>query len=611
MLVSRYFNNLQIELNVVCFLDMKPNQLRWKIGGQAGYGIMSIGQTVSRAFSRGGFFVVGYPEYPSLIRGGHNTTAVRISDEPVFSVDHKVEVLVALNKETVEVDLGEVVPGGAVIYDPSDYKEDPTKLRTDVLWVSVPMTQIVKDHKGERVMRNMIATGATMGLLHYPFERLDTAIREGFAKKGEEVMAKNVEIARIGYETAKASATSGKFPLTMTPVEQPRSHMFLGGNSAIGLGALSAGVQFVAGYPMTPSSSILMYMAKVEQTHGVVFKQTEDEIAAMNMICGAAFAGARAMTATSGGGFSLMVEALGMAGIMEVPVVVVEGQRPGPSTGLPTWTSQGDLLFVISASQGEFPRLVLAPGDVKECYYETGRVFNLADKYQLPVIMLTDKHIAETYVSVEPFDQSKITIERGQLLNAEQAAQMMQQKGWTQFKRHEVTDSGVSPRVIPGTPGAAHICSSYEHDETGWTIEEADKVKAQYDKRMRKLEGLLNDIPGPHWFGPEDAPLTLVCWGSTQGAALQAMEDLAAEDIMINILHFTYLYPFKATETIQALEKTQTVLNVEGNATAQFAQLVRMHTGVEFKHHLLKYDGRPFFPEDIVTKVKDLLRKAI
>lgn len=590
---------------------MKPNQLRWKIGGQAGYGIMSIGQTISRAFSRGGFFVVGYPEYPSLIRGGHNTTAVRISEDPVFSVDHKVEVLVALNKETVEVDLPEVIPGGAIIYDPSDYKEDPTKLRTDILWVAVPMTQIVKEHKGERVMRNMIATGATMGLVHYPFERLETAIREGFAKKGEEVMAKNVEIARIGYDTAKASAVSGKFPLTMTPVEKPRSHLFLGGNSAIGLGALSAGVQFVAGYPMTPSSSILMYMAKVEQKYGLVFKQTEDEIAAMNMICGAAFAGARALTATSGGGFSLMVEALGMAGIMELPVVIVEGQRPGPSTGLPTWTSQADLLFVITASQGEFPRLVLAPGDVNECYYETAKAFNLADKYQLPAIILTDKHIAETYVSVEPFDQTKVQIDRGQLLTPEQATQMMQDKGWTQFKRHEVTDSGVSPRVIPGTPGTPYICSSYEHDETGWTTEEADKVKAQYDKRMRKLEGLLVDIPGPKWVGPEEAPLTVVCWGSTRSAALQAMEDLAAEGIMINVLHFTYLYPFKSAETILELKKTQAVLNVEGNATAQFAQLVRMHTGIEFEHHLLKYDGRPFFPEDLVGKVKEILGKSI
>lgn len=586
---------------------MQANNLRWKIGGQAGYGIMSVGQTISRAFSRGGLYVVGYPEYPSLIRGGHNTTSVRISDQPVHSVDQKVEVLVALNKETVEVDLPQVVHGGAVIYDPSDFKQDPVSSRPDLVWVAVPMTQIIREQRAERVMRNMIATGATMGLVGYPFERLEAAIREGLGKKkGEAVATQNVNMARHGYDLTFQHPARANFPIQMSPAAHPRSHIFLGGNNAICLGALAAGVQFVAGYPMTPSSSILMYMSRIEQKYGLVVKQTEDEIAAINMLCGAAFAGARCLNATSGGGFSLMVEALGMAGIMELPMLIVEGQRPGPSTGLPTWTSQADLLFVISASQGEFPRLVLAPGDVKECFYETGRVFNLADQFQLPVIMLTDKHIAETYVSEEPFDQSKITIERGELVNEMQAAQLMKDKGWKKFKRHAVTPSGVSPRVLPGTPGAEHICSSYEHDETGWTTEEASEVKAQYDKRLRKLEGLLEAIPGPQWFGPQDAPLTVLCWGSTRTAALQAMEDLASEGIHINILHFTYLYPFKTQATIEALEKTHMILNVEGNATAQFAQLLKTHTGVSLMNHLLKYDGRPFFPEDIVSKVKEL-----
>lgn len=587
---------------------MKPNNLRWKIGGQAGYGIMSIGQTISQAFSRGGMYVIGYPEYPSLIRGGHNTTLVRISDQPIWSVDQKVEVLVALNKETIEVDLPTVIPGGAVIYDPSDYKDDPTQLRANVLWIAVPMTEIIRERKAERVMRNMIATGATMGLVQYPFERLEAAIREGLGKKkGEEVAVKNIEIARLGYDAAKNNPNSAKFEIRMTPVANPRPHIFLGGNPAICLGALSAGVQFVAGYPMTPSSSILTYLAKIEQAYGLVVKQTEDEIAAANMVCGAAFAGARALTATSGGGFSLMVEALGMAGMMELPIVIVEGQRPGPSTGLPTWTCQADLQFVISASQGEFPRLVLAPGDIDECYYETAKVFNLADKYQLPVIMLTDKHIAETYASVAPFDQKKVIIDRGQLLSPDETQKMMEEKKWTQFKRHEVTPSGVSPRVLPGTPGASHICSSYEHDETGWTTEDAVEVKAQYDKRMRKLEGLLKDIPGPKLYGPANAPLTVVCWGSTQGAALQAMHDLAEQDVPINVLHFTYLFPFKAEETILALQKANLILNVEGNATAQFAQLVRTHTSVAFENNFLKYDGRPFFPEEIEMQVKELL----
>lgn len=591
---------------------MKPNNLRWKIGGQAGYGIMSIGQTVSQAFSRGGLYVVGYPEYPSLIRGGHNTTAVRISDQPVYSVDQKTEVLVALNKETVDLDLPSVIPGGAVIYDPSDYKEDPTKLRSDVIWIPVPMTQIIKERKAERVMRNMIATGATLGLVHYPFERLEAAIREGLGKKkGEEVARQNIEIARLGYDAANQHPASASFPIKMAPVANPREHIFLGGNSAVCLGALSAGVQFVAAYPMTPASSILMSMVKWEQAYGMVVKQTEDEIAAMNMVCGAAFAGARCLTATSGGGFSLMVEALGMAGIMELPVVIVEGQRPGPSTGLPTWTSQADLSFVISASQGEFPRLVLAPGDVDECYYETAKVFNLADKYQLPVIILTDKHIGETYTSVQPFDQSKVTIDRGALLNQEQATKMMADKAWNTFKRHEVTADGISPRVLPGTVGAPHICSSYEHDETGWTTEEASEVKAQYDKRLRKLEGLVKDIPGPKWFGPEDAPLTIVCWGSTRTAALQAMQDLADEEIMINVLHFTYLFPFKTEAVLEAFQKTGSILNVEGNATAQFGQLLRAHTSMVMENNLLKYDGRPFFPEDIVIKVKELLNQEI
>lgn len=587
---------------------MKPNNLRWKIGGQAGYGIMSIGQTISRTFSRGGLVVIGYPEYPSLIRGGHNTTTIRVSADPIWSVDQKVEVLVALNKETVDLHVTELVPGGAIIYDPSDFKEDPSKTRSDITWIPVRMSDIVREHKAERVMRNMIATGGSMGLLGYPFALLEQSIRDGLGKKkGEEVAQLNIDMARVGYDAAAQHPATASFGIKMSPLATPRPHIFLGGNPAICLGALAAGVQFVAGYPMTPSSSILTYLAKVEEKYGLVVKQTEDEIAAINMLCGAAFAGARSLNATAGGGFSLMVEALGMAGIMELPIVIVEGQRPGPSTGLPTWTCQADLQFVISASQGEFPRLVVAPGDVNECFYETANVFNLADKYQLPAIILTDKHLAETYTSVAPFDQTKVTIDRGLLQTAEQAQELMQKNQWKEFHRHLVTESGVSPRALPGTPGAMHISSSYEHDETGWTIEEADKVQAQYDKRMRKLEGLRTDMPGPQWFGPPEADLTVLCWGSTKYAAMQAMQDLAEEGIRINVLHYTYVFPVKVEETIAALRRAKIVLNVEGNATAQFAQLLRAHTSCVFENNLLKYDGRPFYPEEIIAKVKELL----
>ena len=517
---------------------MENDDLSWKIGGEAGYGIMTTGLIFSKVCSRTGLHVFDHIEYPSLIRGGHNTYQVRAKVEEVFSHVREVDLLVALNRETIDIHQEELAPGGVIMYDGDKIPLIGENLgRKDVELYHVPLLRLAEESGGRRIMINSVALGASVALLDFNFALISSVMRDVYQGKAKDTIEFNVKAAKLGYDYVKSKDIE-KDRGRELPKAEGKKRMLLTGNEAVGLGAIKAGCKFYSAYPMTPSSSILHFMAAHERDFGTIVKHTEDEIAAINMAIGAGFAGARAMTATSGGGFSLMSEALGLAAMTETPIVVVVCQRPGPSTGLPTRTEQGDLQFVLHASQGDFPRFVIAPGDVEECFFRTIEAFNLAEKYQCPAILLLDKYLSESHKTAERFDVSGIKIERGFLLGDEELNKI------EEFKRYELTETGISPRSLPSQEGGIHTATGNEHDEKGYLSEDKTMRKRMMDKRFRKFEQAEKEVPEPRIFGPEDADVTIIAWGSTKGPIKEAIRLLAHDGIQANLLQVVFLNPF-------------------------------------------------------------------
>lgn len=584
---------------------MKKNALRWKIGGAAGYGIMAAGLVFGKTCMRGGLQVFDYTEYPSLIRGGHNTYHIRVDDHDVSAHDDRVDLLVALNTDTLLLHRDELEPGAGIIYDSAvvTMPLDEYKIKGFRLF-PVPLTTIAKE-KGDLVMQNTVAIGASFALVKYPFHILEQVILDTFSgKKNEAVARMNVVSAKAGYDFIESTYASNDFPFHLEPTAENPDRVLITGNEAIALGAIAAGCKFYVAYPMSPSSSILHTMAAYAEKFGIVVKHAEDEIGVVNMAIGASWAGVRSMLATSGGGFSLMVESLGLAGITETPLVMINAQRPGPATGLPTWSEQADLRFTIHAAQGEFPRFVLTPGDVEECFFAAGQAFNLAEKYQTPVIILLDKYLSECHTSVAPFDTSRITIDRGEILTERDL------NGKKEFKRYAVTDSGISPRVFPGTLGGVHLANNDEHDEFGYSDESSENRTTQVEKRFRKLAGVADKLPQPRLYGDEHADVTLVGWGSTKGPIREAMHMLEGSGITVNHLHLMHVYPLPTKAISRVLDAAKKTIIVENNATGQLFGLIREWTGKEADAKMLKFDGRPFHPREIAESVKKILTNA-
>jgi 2-oxoglutarate ferredoxin oxidoreductase subunit alpha len=585
---------------------MHINDFSFLIGGEAGAGIARSGFLLAKACMRGGLHVFGTNDYQSLIRGGHNFYVVRISDREVYSQADYVNLLIALNADTVMRHKGELTSAGGIIYDEEDLALVSEKLgRTDLKLYPVPLRKIVVEELKEPhnlIMRNTVALGAAIAITDYEFGLFEGVLRDTFKP---EVAESNIKAVRIGYDYAKEKF-EGDFEYRLKRTDAAgKRRIFLSGNEAAGLGALRAGCKLYVSYPMTPTTGLLHFMTANERDFNMIAMQPEGEIAAINMIAGGAFAGARAMTATSGGGFCLMTEGLGMAGMTETPVVIMVGQRPGPSTGLPTYTAQGDLRFVIHAGQGEFPRVVVAPGDVEECFYETVRAFNWAEKYQVPVIILTDKYVAESEVSVEPFDTNRVKVERGLLT-------LGQYEGKEEYRRYEVTETGVSPRALPSTKGAIVHANSDEHTEDGLTSEDPDVTTMMMDKRLRKLHWLKKEIEErgietTKLYGPEDAQATIVSWGSTKGPIREAMNLLASEGKIVNFLQVLYLQPFPKARVEEVLIRSRKTVAVENNGTSQLSSLIRGHLLRGLGHKILKYDGRPFNPTALSEKIKEVL----
>lgn len=573
---------------------MDDRVFNWKICGVGGYGLQVASSMLGKTFLRQGWYTQTYDEYPSIIKGGPATSQVVASPTAIRSHRHAVNLLTCLNQASIREHLNDLAPGGWLLYD-ADAAPKLSLERSDVLAFPVPLTSLTQQVGAEKIMRNMVAVGVTLGLLGWSTETVAQLLRDQYGQKGEGVVKENLKAVAAGAEYANQHAPA-EFPWKLRAGRRSQRRMLISGNDALGLGALAAGVRFYSGYPMTPSSSLLFFMVRHAPEFGVVVRQLPDEIAVINAAIGASFAGVRSMVATSGGGFSLMVEALGLAAMTETPLVIVEAQRPGPATGLPTWTEQGDLRFVIHAAQGDFPRVVLAPGDVTECFEVMPLAFNLADRYQLPVIVLTDKYLAESAFTAERMSAGGLRIDRGAIVSR---GAVGGPHGF--FPRYAETASGVSPRPRPGAPGLQFLANSDEHDEFGLSNEAPAVRTVQQAKRMRKLESLKAELPAPELYGPSAADLTVVGWGSTKGPALDAIELLAASGWRVNYLHCLTLHPFPTAAVVKALSRAKRLVVVEGNSDGQLAGLIRQHTGLAVDDQLLRYDGRPFEAVDLAA----------
>lgn len=562
-------------------------------GGEAGQGIQSIGGVLVKTLVRGGFNVFADQDYESRVRGGHNFYRIRTSEEEVHALNPALDLLIALNKETIDIHEKEMKPGGLIIYDKEQMKIDSPGANH----FNVPFVRIAQETAGNKIMSNTVAVGVAMGLAEFDFNILAGVLEEEFKRHGEKIVQDNIKAARAGYEYAEEHCKECKFP-RLPPHRADGKKMLISAHEALCLGALAAGCKFVAGYPMTPSSNILEFMADKGKEYGTVMIHVEDEIAAINMAIGAGFAGLRSMVATSGGGFSLMVEGLALAGMTETPVVIVLGQRPGPATGLPTRTEQGELLFAIHAGHGEFPRAVFAPKNAVDAFYIAIKAFNIAEKYQTPVIILTDQYLSSSYESIDKFDLSKVTIDRGQLLQGDEA-------GNGNYKRHLITPSGVSPRAIPGLGKALVVTDSDEHNEEGHIIEDAATRKAMVEKRWRKMEGLKKEVFPPVFQQHYLAHATLIGWGSTYGAIQEAAAMLNRDGFNVNTLHYNQLWPFPVEETINALDAAGKNIVIENNATSQLSALIKRETLHQIDKTVLKYDGRPYSPQEIYESVRE------
>jgi 2-oxoglutarate ferredoxin oxidoreductase subunit alpha len=559
-------------------------------GGAAGQGVQSVGFILGKTFSRGGYYVFADQHYESRIRGGHNFFRIRAKDTPVNAIAETVDILIALNEESIYLHEKELSDKGIIVFDDSRLGDRPRSPRMR----AVPLVKLAEEQGGNRIMSNTVAVGAALGLVEYDFDILASVLKEHF---GETPLGEaNVKAARAGYDYVMHNFP-GASPFGIKRLSQMR-RLLITGNDAISMGAIAAGCKFLAAYPMTPTTPILEFLAAQQKNYPLVVIHSEDEIAAINMAIGAAYTGVRAMTATSGSGFCLMTEGLSLAGMTETPVVIVEGQRPGPATGLPTHTEQGDLEFMVHAAHGEFPRAVLAPSSAADAFWLTIKAFNLAEIYQIPVIILADEHLGSSFWSVEPFDLSQVTIDRGDLF------QPHSEEETRDYQRHRFTPSGISPRAFPGKSQALVVTDADEHDEMGHLNEDAGIRQQMVEKRQHKMEGLRSEIAPPEKLGPETADLTLVGWGSTRGALQEAMASLSKEGRSVNLIHFTELWPFPPAAARILGQCRRTVL-VESNYTGQLGHLIRAETGVNIEIRIVKYDGRPLTPAYISRRVKE------
>lgn len=546
-----------------------------RVAGQAGQGVHTVGDLLVQVLAATGRHVFATQSYMSRIRGGLNWYDVRVADRELFAGRQEADLLVALTPEALVELAPRVTPGGLVLID------GPTGAGA----VPVEFTRLAKEIAGSAVMANAVAAGAIFAVLGYELGPLETFLSERFAAKGDEVGALNVACARRGAAALEpwTGSLDGPPPTNAEP-------FVADGSSAVGLAAATAGVKVVCSYPMTPSTGVFTYLAAVADDYGIVVEQAEDEIAAINMVCGATYAGVPALTTTSGGGFALMAEGLSLAGMLELPAVIVLAMRPGPATGLPTRTGQEDLLFAIHAGHGEFPRAVFAPGTLHEAYWLTRHAIAVAHRYQTPAIVLLDQFLADAHRNGPQLERQYRPVDR-----------CLEEKPPAGYLRYALTESGVSPRAIPGGP-ALVVVDSDEHTEDGHLTERLDVRRQMVEKRLRKQAGLQAEALPPTTYGAADADLQLVCWGSTYGPCREAVDLLAAQGTAASMVHFSQVWPLQP-EVVRAALRAKQIVVVEGNAGGQFASLLaQIGVGAPYTR-VARYDGLPFTGEQIAGEV--------
>lgn len=566
-----------------------------KIGGEAGQGIQTIGDTLSKVFSRCGYHVFTHQDFMSRVRGGHNFYQIRVSDSELSASRAPVDVLVALDRDSIALHAGELSNIGLIVYDSAALKEKHDAPQ----FFDVPLLDLAVKSGGDKVMVNTVATGTVLGMLGLGTEIFLDILKDTLSRKGEAVFAANIKAAQAGHEFAGRECLRCEFSAAAVG---PKKLLF-GINEAIGLGALASGCKFYSAYPMTPSTGIMLYIASKANEYGVVVEQAEDEISAINMALGASFAGVRAMTGSSGGGFALMVEGLSLAGMTETPIVIALAQRPGPATGFPTRTEQGDLLFALHAGHGEFPRVIFAPGTPEQALFLTNKAFDLSQKYQIPVFVLTDQYLSDSQWTYDELNLGRLVYTDWRTTEAEL-------ENLTEYKRHFLTEYGISPFARPGASHHVVVTDSDEHDEEGHLVEDAVTRIQMVEKRLfRKMPLIRSEISPPVFYGESRPDVILVGWGSTFGIMREAVKALSGT-VKIAMLHFSEIFPFPSNQSfdyIEILEKAKMTLCIEQNASGQFARLMKTETGFDFTGKINRYDGRPFLVEELLGEISGYL----
>ena len=568
------------------------------IGGAAGQGIATPGNILARIFARRGLHLYAYNAYQSIIRGGHIFLTLRVRDEEVRTHGDGMDMLLCLNQDTMDRHLGLLGPGSRVLYNGD--KIHPGAAPDDVLLCPMPVAELTEGSKN-KLIQNTVSLGVMMSLMRVDFSVLEEALELLFRRKGSAVVEENVDMARAGHD--HGATNFDPFPEPLPTGGTPLA--IWTGNQSLAMGGAAAGVKFYAAYPMSPSTGVLHWMAQHAHELGIMVRQVEDEIGVANMTIGAAHAGCRAMCATSGGGFALMTEAIGSAAMMEIPAVFINVMRAGPSTGVPTKTEQGDLWQVLGASQGDFERFIVAPKSALDAFNTVAELFNLVDRAQCPGIIISDLLISEGTFTVDPdLIDLHPSIDRGALL--------VDPSPNGNYLRYAHTESGISPRVVPGYEGFVHVVATDEHDEDSVLISDEfthpHKRRKMVEKRARKFQGVAADVPPPTLEGPPDAEVTLVGWGSTYGVIREAVEVLAQRGVVANQLAIKWIVPFHGEVVGGILSESKRVLIVENSHSGQFARYLRSETGCAALGHIRKYDGEPFMPHHVVDGVLELLQ---
>ncbi|MCK5242064.1 2-oxoacid:acceptor oxidoreductase subunit alpha [bacterium] len=564
----------------------KPFDYTIAVGGEAGQGMLTLGLLLTKSLLKAGYYVSTLQSYQSRIRGGHNYFQVRVSSEPIHSMISRIDILVALDKNTLQLHCDELTADSVVLYN----QERMQTAEVCGATLGLEISKLYPAAKSKEVLANSIYLGVLAALMQCPLSAMKSVITRTLAKKGEDIIRQNYAALDAGWEYLETQLAWKEKYLAPVPAKAQAS-LTVHGNQAIALGAMAAGCKFYSAYPMTPSTGVMETMAQFMDQTGVVVEQAEDEIAALNMVLGATYAGTRAMTGTSGGGFALMVETVSLTGIIECPAVIVNSQRPGPATGLPTRTEQADLEMAIYAGHGEFPKVVLSPGNHQDCFDLTRHAFNLADEYQIPVIVLTDQYLADWFTNVKPFDLSQVGIKRGKIVIPD-----------SDYIRYQITEDGISPRGIPGKGEGVVIVDSDEHTEDGHLTEDLDVRVQMNEKRLRKMEALKQHMLMPEVIGEGDE-CALVCWGSSYGPCLDVVRALQARGGAISLIYFKQVWPLDETRISSLLSGYKKLILVEGNATGQLGHVLRGSTSICIENAIHRYDGKPFLFDELQEQV--------